>query len=152
MFLACKRITSSPQASLKIQLCDVNGISLQKKEMSLVWHVTRKGKLAEPHPAALCFPHTASIASTPSPPPPPLPGVLSPFRHSSLTSQQGWATPNRISTFSGASSSVSSRTGGLSLLEGFMKCQKVNPLYMKRLRPQEKQGLGQAPRARQRRM
>lgn len=33
--LACRRITSSRVASLKIQLCDVNGISLQKKEMRL---------------------------------------------------------------------------------------------------------------------
>lgn len=32
---ASKKITSSPRASLKIQLCDVNGISLQKKEMRL---------------------------------------------------------------------------------------------------------------------
>lgn len=30
-----KEVTSSRLASLKIQLCDVNGISLQKKEMRL---------------------------------------------------------------------------------------------------------------------
>lgn len=54
--------------------------------------------------------------------PPPLPGLMSAFRrrpqHSRLTSQHGWATPNRISTSSGARGSAPNHTGGLRLLQG----------------------------------
>lgn len=67
--LVYKRVTSSlPTFSLKVQLCDVNGISLQKKEMRLGWQITRKGKLAWPHPAALCFSLVTSLACQPRPP------------------------------------------------------------------------------------
>lgn len=61
------KITSSHLASLTIQLCDVNGISLQKKEMRLASVSPGKESSWAPPSAAPCSPLRACRAPLPKP-------------------------------------------------------------------------------------